>query len=45
MRRVGLEKLCQYLHISMVKVIVVGDTDNDMEALKSWISNCNGKCT
>ena len=31
---VGLKKLCQYLKISLANTIVVGDADNDIEALK-----------
>lgn len=31
---VGLKKLCEYLDISMFETIVVGDADNDKEALK-----------
>ena len=31
---IGLEKLCQYLNIPMSKVIVVGDGDNDIGAIK-----------
>lgn len=31
---VGLEKLCQYLNISLEQTVVVGDADNDLEALK-----------
>lgn len=31
---IGLEKLCEYLHITMSQVVVVGDADNDAEAMK-----------
>lgn len=31
---VGIEKLCDYLHIPMSQVIVVGDADNDAGAMK-----------
>lgn len=31
---IGLEKLCSYLHLSMSEVVVVGDADNDAEAMK-----------
>lgn len=31
---VGLEKLCDYLNLSLSQVIVVGDADNDKDALK-----------
>lgn len=31
---IGLEKLCQYLNISLSQTIVVGDADNDIGAMK-----------
>lgn len=31
---IGLEKLCEYLHLNMSQVVVVGDADNDAEAMK-----------
>lgn len=31
---IGLEKLCQYLNISLAQTIVVGDADNDIGAMK-----------
>lgn len=31
---IGLQKLCDHLHVSMAEVIAVGDADNDLDVLK-----------